>query len=396
VWLVEDLFSRGFQHWLFESNDGGESWAPPHLMPEGAVVPAGGSIVYAGSSAFSSVVSYPEHGFSMSRDGGRTWRSLAAGISAGDVFSSFVVQRGPDAGDGWRLLALLRASEPGPGLFRSKGRREWVKSGRHFSELAATGGSTAVAVKDGLVVRSQDGGASWNAVPSAPREAGGLLADAMQPRYLAIHKFVRNDEFGDLFLWTSDDGGATWRQSQGRVHCSPGGPGGEGFCGFFVAYAVDAFDATHRYAAAFAFNGVPPWAIYLSTDGGLSWHPSDPGIPPPARIFALAADPASSGRLLAGTSDGLLLSEDGGSHWRSWGDLPSSSAVHQLVRDERTATWYAVTDAQGIYRSLDGGAHWTLLAGAPDLDAPTIAIDPRNPDTLIATFKRLGVWQWRP
>jgi len=401
VWLVEDLDSRGFQHWLFESNDGGESWSGPHLMPEGAVVSAGGSIVYAVSSAFSGVVSYPERGFSMSRDGGRTWRSLAAGISAGDLSRAFVVQRSPDAGDGWRLIALALgpafSAEGDPGLFLSKSGREWVKSGRgRFTELAATGGSTAVAVRGDLVVRSQDGGGSWRAVSSAPKKAGGLLVDAMQPRYLAIHKFVRNDEFGDLVLWTSDDGGATWRQSQGRAHCSPGGPGGEGFCGVFTAYAVDAFDATHRYAAAYVVNGVSPWVLYLSTDGGLSWHPSDPGIPPEAPIFALASDPASPGRLLAGTYYGLFLSEDGGSHWRPWGDLPSSAAVRQLVRDERTATWYAATGAQGIYRSLDGGAHWTLLAGAPDLDTPTIAIDPRNPDALIAAFKGLGVWQWRP
>lgn len=399
VWLVQDLYSRGFQHWLFESNDGGESWLPPHLMPEGTVVSAGGSIVYADSSAFYGVPDLPERGLSGSRDGGRTWRSLAAGISAGYPSRAFVVQRSPGAGDGWRLAALVPlGAGDDPGLFLSKSGRSWVKAGRgRFTELAATGGSTAVAVKGDLVVRSQDGGWTWGAVPSAPKKAGSLLADAMQSRFLAIHKFVRNDEFGDLVLWTSDDGGATWRQSQGRARCRPGGPGGQGFCGAFTAYAVDAFDATHRYAAAYAFNGVPPWAIYLSTDGGLSWHPSDPGIPPETPIFALAADPASPGRLLAGTFDGLLLSEDGGAHWRPWGDLPTGAAVRQLVRDERTATWYAATTgAQGIYRSLDGGAHWTLLAGAPDLDFPTIAIDPRNPDTLIATFLGVGIWQWRP
>jgi photosystem II stability/assembly factor-like uncharacterized protein len=402
VWLVADVFLHGFHHWLLESNDGGESWSPPRLMPEGAVVSAGGSVVYAGTNAYAHVSDYPERGFSMSRDGGRTWRSLAAGISAGDLSRAFVVQRSPDAGDGWRLIALALgpafAAKGDPGLFLSKGRREWVKSGRGpFYELAATGGSAAVAVKGGLVVRSQDGGGTWSAVPSAPKKAGILLADAIQPRYLTIQKFMRNDVFGDLVLWTSDDGGATWRQSRnGRAHCAPGGPGGGGFCGFFSAYAVDPFDATHRYAAAFALNGVSHLEFYLSTDGGLSWHPPDPGIPPEAPIAALASDPASPGRLLAGSYDGLLLSEDGGSHWRPWGDLPSSAVVYQLVRDERTATWYAATGAQGIYRSLDGGAHWTLLAGAPDLDAPTIALDPRTPDALIATFKGLGVWQWRP
>ena len=216
----------------------------------------------------------------------------------------------------------------------------------------------------------------------------------MQPRYLAIHKSEPSDEHGDLVLWMSDDGGATWRQSRdGRARCVPGGGG---FCGFFSAYAVDPFDATHRYAAAYVVNGVLPGAMYLSTDGGLSWHPADPGIPGGAPVSALAADPASPGRLLEGTYSGLFLSEDGGSHWRSWGDLPSSAVVQQLVRDERTATWYAATDAQGIYRSRDGGAHWTLLAGAPDLETPKIAIDPRNPDALIAAFKGLGVWQWRP
>jgi len=402
VWLVDDVNRGGYHHFLFESNDGGESWSPPSLMPQGAVVSAGGSIVYTDSSGFYSASDYPERGLSASRDGGRTWSSLAAGISAGDLSRAFVVQRSPDASDGWRLVALALgpafAAEGDPGLFRSKSGREWVKSERRrFYELAATGGSTAVAVKDDRVVRSQDGGGTWSAVPSAPKKAGILLADAIQPRYLAIQKFVPNDEFGDLVLWTSDDSGATWRQSRnGRAHCMPGGPGGEGFCGFFTAYAVDPFDATHRYAAAFAVNGVSPWVFYLSTDGGLSWHLSDPGIPPEAPIVALASDPASPGRLLAGTYFGLFLSEDGGSHWRSWGDLPTGAAVYQLVRDERTATWYAATGAEGIYRSLDGGEHWTLLAGVPDLDAPTIAIDPRNPDVLIAAFKGLGVWQWRP
>jgi photosystem II stability/assembly factor-like uncharacterized protein len=395
VWLVADVSLHGFHHWLLESNDGGESWSPPVLMPEGAVESAGGSLLYTGTSAYTGVADYPERGLSRSRDGGRTWTSLVAGISAGYLGRAFVVQRSPDAGDGWRLVALALAADVRPGLYRSNGvgGRKWVKcEPRQFTELAATGGSTAVALKNDFVVRSQDGGVTWSAVPSAPKKVLGLLADAMQPRYLAIHQFVRNGDHAELVLWTSDDGGATWRQSSnGRTLCAVGGGG---FCGFFPAYAVDPFDATHRYVAVYTVNGDS--SIYLSTDAGLSWHPSDSGIPERPPISALAADPASPGRLLAATYNGLFLSEDGGSHWRSWGDLPSGAVVRQLLRDERTPTWYAATYAEGIYRSLDGGAHWTLLAGAPDLDAPTIAIDPRNPDALVAVFKGLGVWLWRP
>jgi photosystem II stability/assembly factor-like uncharacterized protein len=402
VWLVADVSVREFQHWLLESNDGGASWSPPRLMPEGAVVSAGGSLVYAGS-AFSSVLDYPERGLSASRDGGRTWTSLAAGISAGSVYRAFVVQRSPDAADaldaldaddGWRLVALALAPNLQFGLFLSNRGGKWVQSPGRFSDLAATGGSTAVAVKEDRVVRSQDGGVTWSAVPSVPT-TGGFLVDAMQPRYLALLHFVPNRDYGDLVLWTSDDGGATWRRSSnGRSRCIPAG--GSSLCGFFLAFAVDPFDATHRCASVYTVNGVPSWAIDLSTDAGLTWHPTPPVIADGLPVSALAADPASPGRFLAGTYYGLFLSEDGGLHWQPWGDLPSHAMVYQLVRDERTATWYAATGAEGIYRSLDGGAHWTLLAGAPDLDRPTIAIDPRTPDTLIAAFKGLGVWQWTP
>jgi hypothetical protein len=393
VWLVSDVSVRELQHWLLESKDGGASWSPPRLMPEGTVVSGGGRLVYAGS-AFSSVRDYPERGLSASRDGGRTWTSLAAGISAGYVYRAVVVQRSPDEGDGWRLVAVALAPNLNFGLFRSDGDGKWVQSPGRFSDLAATGGSTAVAVKDDRVATSQDGGVTWTAVPSVPTTSG-FLVDAIQPRYLAIHHFVPNHDFGDLVLWMSDDGGATWRRSSnGRERCIPAG--GSSLCGFFLALAVDPFDATHRCASVYTVNGAPSWAIDLSTDAGLSWHPTPPVIPAGLPVSALAADPAIPGRFLAGTYYGLFLSEDGGSHWQPWGDLPSDATVYQFVRDERTATWYAATGAEGIYRSLDGGAHWTLLAGAPDLDRPKIAIDPRTPDALIATFKGLGVWQWTP
>jgi photosystem II stability/assembly factor-like uncharacterized protein len=392
VWLVLDAEDRKFQHWLFESNDGGESWSAPLQIPESSVMPAGGAVLYTDTSIYDNID--PSHtGLSASRDGGHTWTSLVAGISAGDVYRAVVVQRSAAADDGWRLLALAPAVAGGTGLFRSNGGVNWVKvePGR-FSDIVATGGSTAVAVNDGDVDVSQDGGASWSPVSSAPT-GSYVLVDANEPRYLAIHEFVANADYGDFVLWTSDDGGTTWsRSGDGRAPCRVWA--GIGVCDYFSAYAVDPFDASRRYAALVPQNR--PQAILVSTDAGLTWHSSEPGIPEHPTVFTLAADPSSPGRLLAGTYLGLFLSEDGGSHWRSWGDLPPGTAVLELARDARTATWYAATRSDGIYRSVDGGDHWTLLAGAPDLDQPTIATDPRTPDGLIAAFNGLGVWQWRP
>jgi photosystem II stability/assembly factor-like uncharacterized protein len=91
------------------------------------------------------------------------------------------------------------------------------------------------------------------------------------------------------------------------------------------------------------------------------------------------------------------VSEDGGDHWRPLGQgLPDGARIHQLARDASTATWYAATKSHGIYRSLDGGATWQLLEGAPDLDSPAIAVDPRKPTALLAAFRGQGVWRWTP
>ena len=140
-----------------------------------------------------------------------------------------------------------------------------------------------------------------------------------------------------------------------------------------------------------AFPG--PSGLFLSEDGGASWQTETSDLPV---ILALAADPTTPGRLLAGTDDGLFASLDGGLHWAPLGDLPAGVAVRQLLRDPLSASWYGATVASGLYRSLDSGAHWTLLAGAPDHDHPLIAVDPRRPTALLAAFAGQGLWRWVP
>jgi photosystem II stability/assembly factor-like uncharacterized protein len=138
-----------------------------------------------------------------------------------------------------------------------------------------------------------------------------------------------------------------------------------------------------------------PSILFISNDAGASWHPAASN---PPSISDLAADPSVKDRILAAAyGDGLLVSEDGGEHWRPLGQgLPDGTVIHQLARDARSATWYAATVSHGIYRSLDGGANWQLLEGAPDFDSPRIAVDPRGPGGLLAAFRGQGVWRWTP
>ncbi|MFL6196826.1 MAG: WD40/YVTN/BNR-like repeat-containing protein [Thermoanaerobaculia bacterium] len=392
VWLTAYVAPpNGYANWLFESKDGGETWAPPYSMPGSGVVPAGGRVVYTGVI----VAGLPETGLYVSQDGGRRWKPRDQGIFSGDLRYGLAAQRRPDGSPGRRIFALSsRDDGTAGGLFRSDGGTHWEKLSVSPHSVLGAGGSTVVGANEESLIRSEDGGDTWSAVASSPPEPGGLVADLTQPRYLGVHSFVENDRFGDLFFWTSDDAGATWRLSSDGLPVACTHVASVDYCTGYSGYAVDPFDSNRRWVASQgAFFTISQ--VFLSTDAGVSWHLVTTDLPG-TEIFELAADPAVQGRLLAGTTAGLWISDDGGEHWsRRKTGLPDGAMVHQLARDERTAAWYAATIHHGTYRSLDGGASWTLLEGAPDIAGPTVVVDPRRPTALLAAFPGQGLWIWR-
>jgi photosystem II stability/assembly factor-like uncharacterized protein len=368
---------------LFESKDGGETWSGPLHAPVAGLTPVGGKVLYSDGRL------YGESGLYVSQDGGRTWKRRDQGITAGDPRLGLVAQRLPGGGPGRRLVA---AGNYGPYSysFRSDGGKEWVTVPlRSPYALSDAGGSTIVAIDEGGVRRSRDGGETWRFVPSAPPQVNALFADLVQPRYQALQASSLADSFSYGF-WISDDSGATWRLSK-ETECFH--IASIDYCLDVSAYAVDPFDARRRWMARSPAVSSPT-LTFISNDAGASWHPT---TSTPPRAFGLAADPLVKDRVLALTDDGLFVSEDGGDHWHPLGQgLPDGAVIHQLARDAASATWYAATTGHGIYRSLDGGATWQLLEGAPDLAAPTIAVDPRKPTALLAAFRGQGVWRWTP
>ncbi|HKV12786.1 MAG TPA: hypothetical protein VJ725_31875 [Thermoanaerobaculia bacterium] len=377
VWVSAAAYTQtSSRPLIFESRDGGETWSSGLRVPtEGGVVAAGGKVLYTGGS-------FPGKGLHVSEDGGRTWKRRDEGLLASSQ-SSFVAQRLPDGRAGRRLVT---------GSHRSDGGKEWVKLPLALSSLADAGGSVLVATdaeRDSLR-RSRNGGETWRSVPSAPPKVLSLFADLAQPRYLALQTFKDEDTLGDTGFWTSDDGGATWRLSKvtGCAHIAS-----FDYCLDSNAYAVDPFDPTRRWMAGLAELFSLP-VLFISRDAGVSWQAVASA---PTGVSTLAADPRVKDRILAATRDGLFVSEDGGEHWRPLGQgLPNGAAIRQFAWDERSATWYAATTSHGIYRSLDGGSNWQLLEGAPDLEAPTIEVDPRRPGALLALFRGQGVWRWMP
>src|SRR5262249_30656867 len=113
--------------------------------------------------------------------------------------------------------------------------------------------------------------------------------------------------------------------------------------------------------------------VFSSRDGGVSWSPASSQLDD---VSARVAGLAGAQSPLAPTRHGRPRSLDGGASWQGANTgLPADTATLQLLSDPATGGLYLATGHSGIFRSSDGGSSWQSLAGAPDADAPRLALD---------------------
>jgi photosystem II stability/assembly factor-like uncharacterized protein len=131
-------------------------------------------------------------------------------------------------------------------------------------------------------------------------------------------------------------------------------------------------------------------------------------------IGALALDPRNPNTIWIGTGeatnqrsvgygDGVYRSDDGGKTWRNLG-LKASEQIGRIVIDPRDSSivyvaaygplWASGGD-RGLYKTTDGGATWNkVLNISENTGISDVALDPANPDTLLAVAhqRRRHVW----
>jgi photosystem II stability/assembly factor-like uncharacterized protein len=267
-------------------------------------VAAGGGAVWAGGSS----------GVWTSVDGGSTW---AHGRLEGDVFALEIGSDGavyagtePSAlyrrgGAGWSELEALQALPSRP--IWSFPPRPWTSHVRAIAASPHDPRLLLVGIELGGVMRSDDGGASWqDHRPGAQRDVHAL---AWHPALAG-----RAYEAGGGGAAWSEDGGETWRAADdGRDRH------------YTWALAVDPRDPDVWFVSASTGPGAahgggdPRAALYRRSDGS-PWR-ALAGAPVHSMPYALAF--SGDGTLVLGLLDGSLYeSDDRGDSWRAL--LPES------------------------------------------------------------------------
>lgn len=288
------------------------------------------------------------------------------------------------------------------------------------------------AIKSSSVLKSTDGGKSWEfkgrTVEKASLDAADAISMAINP-YDAKNVLVGTLKGG---IWKTDDAGENWSLMAFQADKVYG-------------LAIDPTDSRIIYA-----SGV--WQdrgkIFKSIDGGNEWNeiytaPSDGPL-----VISLALDRKNPSVLYATTSDNQMIkSADAGFSWRTIyvSDTPvlkisidsadsdllylnllsgrvlrsrdggetiaelENGTVTQdigvIETDPSNAGWVYAAGRAGIFRSKDAGENWETVRPLGDANAfpvKAIAINPANPGEIVygaaqATYKSVdGGVNWTP
>ncbi|MEO6098640.1 MAG: hypothetical protein ABIW76_24385 [Fibrobacteria bacterium] len=327
---------------LMKSIDSGKSWtaSPSSPFPILGLASNGDDLFCA-----------DETGLFLSKDGGAIWRRVLDDRFGGD----FRMRQDHD-------LLVVGAYEDRLWFSRDSG-STWTAR-RHTPQsmtvLAFTGSKNSLIIgTEGGTFASKDGGATWT-----PSTEEGNSGRVIALTTLGDSVFLMNENQG---LLLSADQGGTWK----NVGPAYSYEDSLGFGGYSFG-KVQSLQGRLFVAGLYEVYSVPaPSGIFMSADGGLTWKPSNTGLPvfPTFQHADGSTVLAVGNTLLAATASGVFASTDLGASWHlSSKGLPLKAlegltnydihafgpSIYLVVKEPRF-------ENMSIYRSNDEGKNWALV-----------------------------------
>lgn len=219
--------------------------------------------------------------------------------------------------------------------------------GAPFSSIGIESGSNTnlvATVRDRGLLRSVDGGVSWQEVVGSPSPA---LRIAVHPSNAALAVSTASQ------VWFRLAGDTRWLASKlspaDVIAIGPGEP--------VTVYGARGTSIQRAIGEGAAVSIAP----------GLAG----------ARVRTLRLDPVRPTRLYAGTNDGLFLSQDRGTNWSRVGNALTGVDIVAVAADPRQASrLFAGGSDSGVWRSSDSGTTWVRVnEGLADLRIRDLAVD---------------------
>ncbi len=220
--------------------------------------------------------------------------------------------------------------------------------------------------------RSDDGGDTWRELgalrqtPSAPTWGLPDRPDTSHVRWITPDPLAPGRLFVAIeagALLRSLDGGQTWEDRQ------PSGP-------YDTHTLVMHRLAPNRlYSAAGDGFSIPGHGFFASEDGGQTWHRPDAGLQH-HYLWSVAADPADSETLVISAAYGpeqahnprsaesALYRRSGNGPWQRVQDgfpEPRGLLITVLATHEAEPGVFYAANNKGVFRSVDAGSHWEAL-----------------------------------
>jgi photosystem II stability/assembly factor-like uncharacterized protein len=259
----------------------------------------------------------------------------------------------------------------------------------------------------GVLLKSTDGGQSWNALdpglPAGPPSAffTSLVVDTSSTIYAVLPSFGGPAPAGRILK--STDRGETWKTLPPLPASTSIG-----------SLVIDPSAASTLYAVGSIFAppepstppGPPSQRILKSSDGGEHWNIYDVGLPPNTFITSLALDPLTAGVYVgyagafnpgpfvnpgqpAATPRGGVSKGTG--DLQSWSDASAGLTVFDirtLAMNPTVSTTIFAGGAGGVFKTTDGGANWNAT-GVTSYTGSLVA-DALNPNLIYAQTGRMN------